>query len=209
MRIAVIKEASIYREGLVGVLSNQLINYDVVAIEPNQLEKVDDYIIDLLIVDIDTETDVFSLIKRYSDKNKRVIIWTEDADHPELTNLFKMDLHGYFFNGMEKEELIHAIKKILLGGHYLHEDLTPILLGDYRQIHKRQVKRPVGVFTNREWEVMELLTQGYSNNRISKQLYITDKTVKNHISSILRKLEVPDRTNAVITALKNEWFQVS
>ncbi|WP_058308631.1 LuxR C-terminal-related transcriptional regulator [Gracilibacillus massiliensis] len=209
MRIAVMKEASIYREGLVGVLSNQLINYDVIAIEPKQQEKLDDYIIDLLIIDIDTQTDTMPLIQRYANNNKRVIIWTENPDHPELTNLFKMDLHGYFFNGMEKDELLHAIKKILLGGHYLHEDLAPILLGDYRQIHKRQAKRPVGVFTNREWEVMELLTQGYSNNRISKKLYITDKTVKNHISSILRKLEVPDRTNAVITALKNEWFQVS
>ncbi|WP_235182989.1 response regulator transcription factor [Gracilibacillus boraciitolerans] len=65
------------------------------------------------------------------------------------------------------------------------------------------------MFTRREWEVMELLTQGYSNQRISNQLYITDKTVKNHISSILRKLEVPDRTNAVLTVLRNKWFYVS
>ncbi|MGP4038825.1 LuxR C-terminal-related transcriptional regulator [Gracilibacillus sp. D59] len=209
MRIAILKEASIYREGLVGVLSSEFKAYDIIAVEPKQKEKLRDYIIDLLIIDIDTDTDTISLINTYTKNNKKIIVWTEDTHHQDLTELFKMDLNGYFFNGMEKEELIHAIQKIMSGHHYIHEDLTQILLGDYREIHSRKERRPVGVFTNREWEVMELLTQGYSNNRISQKLYITDKTVKNHISSILRKLEVPDRTNAVITALKNQWFHVS
>ncbi|WP_208586138.1 LuxR C-terminal-related transcriptional regulator [Gracilibacillus suaedae] len=209
MRIAIVKEASIYREGLVGVLSNEFKAYDIIAVEPNQQEKLRDYIIDLLIIDIDTDIDTISLINTYMKNNKQIIVWTEDNNHPDLTELFKMDLNGYFFNGMEKKELVYAIQKIVSGQNYIHEELTQILLGDYREIHNRKERRPVGVFTNREWEVMELLTQGYSNNRISSTLYITDKTVKNHISSILRKLEVPDRTNAVITALKNQWFHVS
>ncbi|MFD2656650.1 LuxR C-terminal-related transcriptional regulator [Gracilibacillus thailandensis] len=209
MRIAIVKEASIYREGLVGVLSNEFKTYDIIAVEPQQQGKLRDYIIDLLIIDIDTDIDTISLINTYMKNNKKIIVWTEDNDHPDLTELFKMDLNGYFFNGMEKQELVHAIEKIISGQNYIHEELTQVLLGDYREIHSRKDKRPVGVFTNREWEVMELLTQGYSNNRISSTLYITDKTVKNHISSILRKLEVPDRTNAVITALKNQWFHVS
>ncbi|WP_163583202.1 LuxR C-terminal-related transcriptional regulator [Gracilibacillus saliphilus] len=209
MRIAIVKEASIYREGLVGVLSNEFKAYDIIAVEPQQQGKLRDYIIDLLIIDIDTDIDTISLINTYMKNNKKIIVWTEDNDHPDLTELFKMDLNGYFFNGMEKKELVHAIEKIISGQNYIHEELTQILLGDYREIHNRKDKRPVGVFTNREWEVMELLAQGYSNNRISSTLYITDKTVKNHISSILRKLEVPDRTNAVITALKNQWFHVS
>ncbi len=78
----------------------------------------------------------------------------------------------------------------------------------YRALNKREQHRPVGVFTNREWDVMSLLIQGYSNEKIGNHLYITEKTVKNHISSILRKLNVPDRTNAVLAALKNEWFYV-
>ncbi|MGN8646354.1 response regulator transcription factor [Gracilibacillus sp. HCP3S3_G5_1] len=209
MRIAIVKEASIYRQGLEGVLSNEFKSYDVIAVEPKQQGKLRDYIIDLLIIDIDTNENTMNLIETYMENNKKIIVWTEDTSHPALTELFKMDLHGYFYNGMEKEELIHAIKKILTGQHYIHEELSAVLLGDYREIHSRKERRPVGVFTNREWEVMELLTKGYSNHRISEKLYITDKTVKNHISSILRKLEVPDRTNAVITALKNQWFRVS
>ncbi|UOQ50314.1 response regulator transcription factor [Gracilibacillus caseinilyticus] len=209
MRIAIVKEASIYREGLVGVLSTEFKNYDVIAVEPKQQEKLRDYIIDLLIIDIDTKNDIMSLVEKYVENNKKIIIWTENPHHNNLTELFKMNLHGYFFNGMEKEELIDAIDKIVAGNHYIHQDLAPVLLGDYRQIYNRKESRPVGVFTNREWEVMELLTKGYSNQRISQKLYITDKTVKNHISSILRKLEVPDRTNAVITAFRNEWFHVS
>ncbi|MDX8047116.1 response regulator transcription factor [Gracilibacillus sp. S3-1-1] len=209
MRIAIVKEASIYREGLEGVLSNEFNAHDVIAVEPNDVEQLKDYIIDLLIIDIDTNSNYMNLIHQYRENNKKIVVWTENISHPDLIDLFKLDLHGYFYNGMEKEDLLRAVKKVMLGQHYIHEELSAILLGDYRNLHNRKDCRPVGVFTNREWEVMELLTKGYSNYRIGEQLYITDKTVKNHISSILRKLNVPDRTNVVLTALKNRWFYVS
>ncbi|GAE95233.1 hypothetical protein JCM21714_4448 [Gracilibacillus boraciitolerans JCM 21714] len=125
MRIAIMKEASIYREVLLSVLSNEFNDYDVITVDPKQQDKLQDDLIDLLIVDIDTAADINSLIKHYIDNNKHVIIWTEDSTHPELTNLFKLDLQGYFYNGMEKEALIKAIKKILLGKQYIHEELAP------------------------------------------------------------------------------------
>ncbi|RCW77383.1 response regulator transcription factor [Saliterribacillus persicus] len=208
MRIAIMKEASIFREGLVGVIQDAFPNYNVIAISPKKQEELENYLIDLLIIDIDTRVDLMPLIHDYTKRNKRVVVWTEYMDHKSLVELFKLQLTGYFYNGMEKEELIHAIKKLLKGQEYIHEELAPILLGDYRALNKREQHRPVGVFTNREWDVMSLLIQGYSNERIGNHLYITEKTVKNHISSILRKLNVPDRTNAVLAALKNEWFYV-
>ncbi|MNW14545.1 Transcriptional regulatory protein DegU [compost metagenome] len=59
--------------------------------------------------------------------------------------------------------------------------------------------------TKREAEVLRLMAEGRSNKSIGEFLYISEKTVKNHVSSILQKLEVDDRTQAVITAIKNGW----
>ncbi|WP_163538978.1 response regulator transcription factor [Gracilibacillus sp. YIM 98692] len=209
MRIAIMKEASIYREGLIGVLTKGFPRYEIITIEPNEHDKLNQYIIDILIIDIDNSENMMPIVNRYATQNKKVIIWTQNMEHENLDDLFKMNLHGYFYNGMEQDELIRAIQKIMTGRSYVHHELTPVLLGYYRASSNPQEKRPVGVLTNREWEVMELLTQGYSNERIGQHLYITEKTVKNHISSILRKLNVPDRTNAVLTALRNEWFFIS
>ncbi|MCF3943840.1 LuxR C-terminal-related transcriptional regulator [Oceanobacillus sp. APA_J-2(6-2)] len=68
------------------------------------------------------------------------------------------------------------------------------------------VQRPIGLLTRREWEVLGELIQGCQNEEIAMNLNISDKTVKNHITSILSKLRVKDRTNAVLLALRERWF---
>ncbi|ENH98095.1 LuxR family transcriptional regulator [Gracilibacillus halophilus YIM-C55.5] len=209
MRIAVMKEPSVYREGLVGVLRSAFPRYETVVMNPQEEEKLSKYIVDLLVVDIDSHHDTIPLIQHYADQGKKIIVWTENLQHPGLVDLFRLQLQGYFFNGMEKDELVHAIQKILIGQPYVHEELSSVLLGTYREINNLKETRPVGVFTNREWEIMGLLTKGYNNEKIGTKLYITEKTVKNHVSSILKKLGVPDRTNAVLTALRNRWFTIS
>lgn len=208
MRIAIVKEPSIFLEGILSVMEVEFPNYDVVTTTPGNIEALDAYIIDLVIFDIDSKENLMPSIQRYLDKNKKVIVWTENMHHPDMAELFSMDLHGYFYNGMEREDLVHAIKRIIAGHPFVNETLAGVLLGTYREKTSKEPQRPVGIFTNREWQVMELLAEGYSNQRISETLYITDKTVKNHISSILRKLNVPDRTNAVLYALKNRWFVI-
>lgn len=65
------------------------------------------------------------------------------------------------------------------------------------------------ILTHREMEVLCLMAQGKNNRTISEQLYISEKTVKNHVSNILHKLDVQDRTQAVLLALKYEWVNIS
>ena len=76
----------------------------------------------------------------------------------------------------------------------------------YRQVTQGETRRPIGLLTRREWEVLGELVKGYQNEEIARNLNISDKTVKNHITSILGKLDVKDRTNAVLLALKERWF---
>lgn len=126
--------------------------------------------------------------------------------HFLLIKTFKMRLNGYFYNGMESQELTNAIDHIINSQTFIHPSLSNVLLEDYTTNKKTIVpSKPVGLLTRREWKVMELMTKGFRNEQIGNSLYISDKTVKNHVSSILKKFQVVDRTNAVLLALKKRW----
>ncbi|SET47556.1 two-component system, NarL family, response regulator DegU [Salinibacillus kushneri] len=208
MKIALIKKPSLLRDLLLNELKNLFSNYEFKAYSSKEFNRLfqEQEHLDFLIIDLDTDIDFYSLIDSYKKSNKKIAVWASTLDNTDLFDLFKLDLNGYFFNGMEKEELAFAIQSIVKGKRYVHHELTRILMNDYARVHHHSKERPVGVFSKREWDVLELLTKGYKNQDIAEFLFITEKTVKQYVSSILRKLEVEDRTNAVITALKNKWF---
>jgi two-component system response regulator DegU len=71
-----------------------------------------------------------------------------------------------------------------------------------------EYSKPLHILTRRECEVLQMLADGKSNRSIGETLYISEKTVKNHVSNILQKMNVNDRTQAVVVAIKNGWVQV-
>src|SRR5699024_12702530 len=70
------------------------------------------------------------------------------------------------------------------------------------------LRNPLRILTKRECEVLQLLAEGKSNRGVSEALYISEKTVKNHVSSILQKMNVTDRTQADVHANRNGWVDV-
>ncbi len=118
---------------------------------------------------------------------------------------------------MDADTLIEAVKIVAEGGSYLHPKVTHNLIREYRRLvsekgenkeRKREVRWPLHLLTRRECEVLQLLADGKSNRGIGEALYISEKTVKNHVSNILQKLNVNDRTQAVVVAIKNGWVEV-
>lgn len=75
-------------------------------------------------------------------------------------------------------------------------------------MHAVEIRRPLHLLTRRECEVLQILAYGESNRVIGETLYIIEKTVKNHVTNILQKMEVNDRTQAVVLAIKNGWVEV-
>lgn len=161
---------------------------------------------DLVIIDLSSKIDIYETIDYYLKKNVRIAIWTTELEKPILRNLFRYGLNGYFYNGMELSELVFAIKSMLNDQQYIHPKLSTILLNDYVRLTNKEPVRPKGVLTEQEWKVLEELGKGLNNGSIAKELYISTRTVNNHVSSILKKLHVSDRTNAVILAVKNNWI---
>lgn len=203
--IALIKEPGILREGILKVLQDKLPQHTVAVYGSTQLNLLykESHIVDLLIIDMDANINIVETIDLYSDLNKKIAVWTSEGSH--LIELFKLGLHGYIFNGMTSNELIIAINSMFDGRQYIHPYLSPFLLNDYIRLIGGKINRPHGVLTEREWEVLEQIAKGKSNENIAEILFISSTTVNNHVGSIYKKLHVTDRTNAALLAIKNNW----
>ena len=147
----------------------------------------------------------------------KVIMLSIHDDESYVTHALKSGALGYMLKEMDADEIVEAIKVVANGGSYLHPKVTKNLVAEFRRLsehenkgnfHQTEIRRPFHLLTKRECEVLQLLTDGQSNRTIGETLYISEKTVKNHVSSILQKMNVNDRTQAVVTAIKNGWVEV-
>ncbi len=147
----------------------------------------------------------------------KVIVLSIHDDESYVSQALKTGALGYMLKEMDADAIVQAIKVVAAGGSYLHPKVTHNLVTEYRRLserehkgsfHQHEIRRPLHLLTKRECEVLQLLTDGQSNRAIGETLFISEKTVKNHVSSILQKMNVNDRTQAVVTAIKNGWVEV-
>ena len=157
------------------------------------------------------------LVQRYPDT--KVIILSIHDDENYVEHALKTGAQGYLLKEMDADALIDAVRVVAEGGSYLHPKVTHNLVKEYRRLaaeegadrdslHAVEIRRPLHLLTRRECEVLQLLADGKSNRAIGETLYISEKTVKNHVSNILQKMNVNDRTQAVVMAIKNGWVEV-
>lgn len=208
--IAVIKKPGVLGEEIVNVIYDHIKCHTLSVYSKGNYEQLlfEDYTPELIIIDIDSDINYLKVIDYFLDKNSKVIIYIRHTEKttPLLIKLFEKGLNGYFDFEMEVNELVTAINRVLNGGSYIHPNLSPVLLNEYIRVKGKKAERPHGILTNREWEVLELIVQGMENDRIGKVLFISPTTVTNHVSSILRKFNVENRTRAASLALKNRWI---
>ncbi len=207
--ITILKEKDLVRDIIVEKLEESLPEHSWRALGSAEFKEIGQAIqSDLVIIDLNTKLDFPDVVDSFMKQNTRVAIWTTELDSDLLRTLFSYGLHGYFYNGMELSELIFATKSMLNDQQYIHPKLSTVLLDDYVKLTRKEPIRPVGILTEQEWKVLEELGRGLNNCNIAKALFISTRTVNNHVSSILKKLHVSDRTNAVIKAIKNNWITI-
>ena len=153
----------------------------------------------------------------------QVIILSIHDDEGYVFETLRAGASGYLLKDMEAEDLIEAIRSVARGNAYIHPQVTGKVIEEYRRLSNKEMhqefrREPIFVdkakdwrlvLTRREVEVLQLLAEGNSNRQIGEKLFISEKTVKNHVSSILQKMDCQDRTQAVITAIKNGWVHIS
>lgn len=209
-KIAIIKRPGVLGEEVVNVINDYIKNYTLSVYEEQNYEQLfhSHKIPELLVVDVGFNINYLKVIDFFLERKRKVIIYMKHTEKttPLLIKLFDKGLHGYFDFEMEVTELVTAIKKVLNGGNYIHPNLSCVLLNEYIRLKGEKAERPNGILTEREWEVLELIVQGMENDKIGQLLFISPTTVTNHVSSILRKLNVENRTRAASLALKNRWI---
>jgi len=118
----------------------------------------------------------------------------------EVVEMVKAGVSAYVLKDVAGSELIDTIHRVMAGEVVIHPRVAKRLV---KEINRSNQKKEIVKLTRRENDILNLLVKGSSNKDMAENMYISEKTVKNHLTSIFRKLGVKDRTQAAVFALKN------
>lgn len=160
---------------------------------------------DILLLDINMPKKNGIEVLEYIKQNKipvKVLILTVHNEVEYLLKAVDIGIDGYLLKDSSYDELKEAIDVVISGNTYIQPSLLPALnesMEDYA-LDKEKIEW----LTKRELDVLRLIAEGCSNKKISDELTISERTVKNHISHIFRKIDVEDRTQAAVFAIRNK-----
>lgn len=154
-------------------------------------------------------------IKRL-DPNIRVIVMTTRDDEEKLFYAIKYGAAAYLLKSVDAMEMIRVITRVAAGEYLINDSVLakPVLASkiiksfrDLTEVQDHEVEPLFIPLSNREVQVLDYIAKGNSNKEIARSMGISDQTVKNHITSIMRKLAVNDRTQAVVYAMRQGWIK--
>jgi len=127
-----------------------------------------------------------------------IVMLTASEDDNDLFDSLRAGASGYLLKTIDHERLPAALRGVLSGEAAVPRPLVARILQEFRSRPQRRFgsKDSRSKLTPREWEVMELLGQGHSTNDVAQRLFLSPATVRVHVSTVLRKLRVKDRTSA-------------
>lgn len=149
---------------------------------------------------------VLEEIRKIRKDNSRIIILTIHNEIEYLIKAIDNDVDGYVLKDSDSEILRKAIFSVYNGEKYYQSELVPLMKEKLESNNLKQ--NDENILTRREMEVLKLLTEGLFNKEIAYHLSISEKTVKNHVSNIFKKISVSDRTQAAVYAIKNNIVEL-
>ncbi|WP_096186465.1 response regulator [Evansella halocellulosilytica] len=171
------------------------------ALEKVEELKPDVVLMDLIMPEMNGIEATKQIVATYP--HIKVIMLTSFSDKDSVLPAIKAGAIGYQLKDVEPSVLIDTIKAAMAGNKTLHPQVTNQLIDQMTTDDGKDVS----MLTEREKNVLEQITLGRSNKEIAAELHITEKTVKTHITHIFAKMEVQDRTQAAMYAIKNDWFK--
>lgn len=208
MKIVICDDQDIVRDGLqlllklesdieiVGIASD-----GAMAVEMAKREKPDLVLMDLK-MPVMNGVDATRVIREKCPGVKVLVLSTYGTDE-WVFDAIKAGASGYLLKDTPREGVLKAIRGTVEGKTYVDPSVAGKVLGEISSNKKQPSTMITSKLTEREAEVLNLLAKGLSNDDIAKQLYLSEGTVRNHISSIVAKLAVSDRTQAAIIAIKH------
>lgn len=207
IRILIADDHPIVRDGLVGVLEAEP-DLMVVgeagtgreAVERARALEPDVILMDLEMPGMDGVEALRAL--HAEDPTVKVIVFTAFDTDERILAAVQAGAQGYLLKGVPREEIARAVRIVHGGGSLLQPVVASKLLKQMAEGSRHSQPDQPEKFTERELEVLQLLARGLQNKEIAELLFITERTVKFHVSSILSKLDSSNRTEAVATAVQ-------
>lgn len=213
IKVMIADDHALIREGIKKLLELEE-NFEIVALAGDgeqAIASIKEKSPDVVLLDINMPVmngiDCLKQIKQDYPEIK-VIMLTIHEDAEYLIETINIGAEGYVLKDADVSSLVKAIQKVVQGEVYIHPTLSGILVREYKRKDKN-IEDVIGNnLTKREYEVIRLISKGYNNKEIAIELFISEKTVKNHVSNIFKKIKVTDRTQAALYAIKHNITKI-
>ena len=211
VNVMITDDHSMIREGLKQLLELEG-DFKVVAEAADGVEcisKLEEVTPDVLLLDINMPNmNGLEVLQKMKEKRikVKVLVLTIHSEVEYLLKAVDIGVNGYLLKDSESAELKKAINSVVNGENYIQPSLIPVLNAKMIDRDKDTVK--IESLTKRELEVLKNLSYGMYNKEIAEKLDISERTVKNHISNIFKKIEVTDRTQAAVFAIRNNLITI-
>ncbi|OEF97437.1 response regulator [Desulfuribacillus alkaliarsenatis] len=215
IRILLVDDHPFFRQGVTFFLDS-VAEFELVgdcssgeeAIELVASQQIDIILMDLQMSGMDGIETTREILK-YS-PTIRILILTSFGSGEKITEALNAGAAGYCLKDAPPQELATAVKAVAAGGTYLGRGISLSTVTHNRQTvednhntNNQTCQQAINSLTQRELDVLKLLTQGLANKEIAEQLFVSEKTVKTHVANILHKLGVKTRTQAALLANKH------
>jgi DNA-binding NarL/FixJ family response regulator len=214
IKILLVDDHAIVRQGLRSYVELQP-DMQVIAEGGNGFEAVsltsstqpDVILMDLLMPGLDGVEATRKIMQNHP--QTRILILTSFGDDRQIFPAIRAGALGYLLKDIQPQDLIKAIRDVMQGKPQLHPDIvrrlmTAVTEKDEKPVNiQHHLSSELQQLTEREREVLEQIARGLSNREIAEKMFISEKTVKTHVSNVLDKLGMEDRTRAAIWALKH------
>jgi DNA-binding NarL/FixJ family response regulator len=223
IRVIIIDEQPLFREGVRATLERmgdcEIVGESIDAADVLEIARTSNP--DVALIDAGlTSSDPLEIARqmRHIAPRIAIIVLTPSEDEERLFQSIKVGAAAYTTRNITTDELADTVRKVSHGEYLIRDDvlskpqLASRVLKSFRELtveeEESEQKDLYSPLSSREVEILDYIARGNSNKEIAKSLKISDQTVKNHITSILKKLSVNDRTAAVVHALRHGWIKM-
>ena len=221
IRIFIVSQQFLFRQGIEHTLAaiKDVEISGAAEVNDEVLSAIDTIPPDVALVDIDTPSESgLKLARKIKQRlpNVGVVVLSSNPDDAQLFQALKAQAAACLSKEVSADDLVDIIRRVARGEHPINESLTSRpkvaeqLLHQFRELTRlSEDETIIAPLTPRETEILNYIAKGYLNKQIAVELSIGEQTIKNHVTSILRKLNANARTEAVVIAIKQGLISIS
>jgi DNA-binding NarL/FixJ family response regulator len=206
-KIAIIETQSVIREGLNTLLSKQT-EFDVISIHADLIgffQEVGTLKLDVIFIGLNTiESNEFKAIEKIRCQfiNAKILVFSTNHQEECIRYAFRAGVHGYLHRDTTADQLHSAVKAVLEGHIYLSQTILATVLNCFVYSANRSHPNSETVLTDREKELLSLISNGYKNREIADKLRLSVKTIESHRCNLMKKLQVHNVINLTTKAIQ-------